>query len=206
MNTKLISINVGRLQPLAGRGELTGHYKAPVSGPWPVGALGLKQDAIGDPRYHGGPDQAVYVYSLLDYNWWAEQLGRPLEPGTFGENLTVSDFPWTPKVGDRWNFGEVVLEVTGPRIPCSTLAGRMGDPKFVKKFAAANRGGFYARVLQSGQLEAGQEIQVQPFSQASVEVNEIFTLWHSRHKDPEVIRRALDSPLAERARAILSTW
>jgi MOSC domain-containing protein YiiM len=206
MSCLLLSINVGRLQPLAGDGPATGHYKVPQAGTWQIDSLGLAQDAIADQRHHGGPDQAVYVYSAQDYAWWEQQLGQKWAFGTLGENLTVSHFPAPPRIGDCWTIGEVLLQVTAPRIPCATLAARLGDGKFVKKFAAANRGGFYARVLRSGLLEAGQSIIVQAFAGLTVEVDEVFALWHRRRKDRRVLEAALAAPLGQRARQALTRW
>ena len=107
--------------------------------------MGLESDTICDTENHGGVDQAVYVYGVPDYDWWAEALAKPLQPGTFGENLTVSDLESAGlQVGDRLEVGTVVLEVTSPRVPCVTLAARMEDPTFVKRFRA---GGAPRRVL-----------------------------------------------------------
>lgn len=90
----------------------------PQSRPVGIGRLGLLDDHIGDTRHHGGADQAAYLYSAEDYDWWAEQLGTALEPGTLGENLTLSSFGREAvHIGDRYRIGRVVLEVTSPRIP-----------------------------------------------------------------------------------------
>lgn len=137
---QLVSINLGapRAIEYAQKSGTTGIYKLPQSGPVEITPLGLPNDAIIDVENHGGPDQAVYVYGLPDYDWWAAQLGRPLPPGTFGENLTLSEFESAAcAIGDYLQVGAVRLQVTAPRIPCSTLAARMGDPAFVKRFRAA---------------------------------------------------------------------
>lgn len=142
---RLLSVNLAqpRQHQVVGKPETTGIYKVPQPGAVHVGKLGLLHDHIADVKHHGGPDQAVYLYSAQDYEWWAEQLGRALEPGTLGENLTPSSFgSETVRAGDRYRVGEVVLEVTWPRIPCATLSARMGDTKFVKKFRQARRPAF----------------------------------------------------------------
>ncbi len=173
----------------------TGIYKEPVSGPVPVGRLGVQDDEQANKRYHGGPDQAVYLYSLEDYAWWAAELGRALEPGTFGENLTLDRFSEPVRIADRLRIGEVELEITAPRIPCSTLAARVGDPKFVKRFARAGRPGYYARVLHEGLLQPGP---VQWEHSAHLTGLEVFHLLLGKNGD---LRRALEAPLAERVRA-----
>lgn len=205
---KVVSVNVGGLKPLklARRQAQTGHFKEPV-GSAVVESLGLAGDAIGNAKHHGGPDQAVYVYSAEDYRWWEQHLGRDLSYGTFGENLTVSDFAGRPpRVGDIWTCGEVRLQMTAPRIPCATLAARMGDPHFAKEFARVNRGGAYARVLRGGLLEVGQLVLVEPYPEASPSIDDLFALWHQPEKDPELLRAALSTPLAARARAAFERW
>ena len=141
---RLVSVNVGREQALshAKASGKTGIFKRSVDTPVPVTALGLEDDTICDTENHGGADQAVYVYGAPDYRWWSEELGRDLTPGTFGENLTVADLESADlTIGDRLHIGRVVLEVTAPRIPCVTLARRMEDPAFLKRFRAAERPG-----------------------------------------------------------------
>src|SRR5512140_1161572 len=132
---KVLSVNIGakRTQPKGNGLETTGIYKMPAQEPVWIGAAGIPDDFIGDLKDHGGPDQAVYLYGQPDYDWWSEQLGRQLEPGTFGENLTLSEFESARyNIGDRLQVGSLILEFTAPRIPCSTLARRMGDAHFVK--------------------------------------------------------------------------
>ncbi len=155
---ELISVNIGQLRPLQ-TGKATrqsGIFKLPVTTPVTITTLGIADDAIADSKHHGGPDQALYVYTTPDYAWWSAELGTDLEPGTFGENLTISGLEsGRCAIGDRLNVGSVVLEITAPRIPCSTLAARMDDPTFVKRFRAAERPGLYCRVIQTGVVQAG---------------------------------------------------
>ena len=104
--------------------------------------------ACSTQKHHGGPDQAVYVYLSEDYDWWSKTLGRPIAPGTFGDNITISGLTSADlAIGDRLIAGDVVIEVTTPRIPCNTLAARMGDPGFVKAYRDAGRPGAYCRVI-----------------------------------------------------------
>ena len=150
---QLLSVNIGqkRTQPKGSEKETTGIYKLPVQEPVEIKSLGIQRDFICDQKNHGGPDQAIYVYGVLDYQWWSKELGKELAPGTFGDNLTVSELESTPfNIGDRLHIGSVILEVSAPRIPCSTLAARMGDPQFVKKYRQAERPGLYCRVISRG--------------------------------------------------------
>ncbi|MDB5046547.1 MAG: domain containing protein [Deinococcus sp.] len=158
----LRSVNVGRARQIAAKSGWTGIYKEPVSGPVAVQPGGLEGDQILDRENHGGPEQAVYVYTQPDYAFWTAQRGTALLPGTFGENLLFSGLESAAVlIGQRFRMGTVLLEVTWPRVPCVTLAARMGDPAFVRKFREARRPGFYARVLQAGTLQQGDEVTVQ---------------------------------------------
>lgn len=202
----LVSINLGRPEPLqiGPRPTTTGIYKNPVEAAQ-ISTLGLVGDHVADQEHHGGPDQAVYVYSALDYDWWMEQLGEALLPGTFGENLTFSSFGEEPvRIGDRFRVGEVLLEVTAPRIPCSTLAARMNDLEFVKKFRQAARPGFYARVLEAGRVQQGDPVQKIAAPTAFPTLTEVFHLWYDKTPEAARLRWILTAPLAERARAVLA--
>lgn len=173
-----------------------------------VTSEGLEGDQIGNPTYHGGADQALYLYSQQDYDWWSQRLGRALQPGSFGENLTVSHWGQQPlRVGDVWQIGPVRLQFTAPRIPCAKLSARLGDPKFLKAFVKANRAGGYARVLQGGTLAGGEPVVIEPWEGQAPTLAELFRFWHSsKDRDPQWIRMALGSPLAERARKVLLGW
>jgi len=183
----------------------TGICKQPCDQPVAIGSQGLAGDTIVDRSVHGGEDQAVYLYSLADYQWWSEQLGRPVPPGIFGENLTLSAFPEQPlKIGDRLTINDQVeLEITAPRVPCVKLATRMGDPTFAKKFVAAVRPGAYARVLRTGTVAMGDPVQWQPTTEDFVLVNDVFVEWHKKDWSAAVFEKALQSPIARISRAII---
>jgi len=154
-----------RLHPDAGTVGTTAIDKRPVEGEVKVGRLGLYADVQADRKHHGGETQAVYAYSDEDADWWAEQLGRPIPPGFFGENLRVAGLDMSGvRVGDRWRIGTVELEATAPRIPCMTFARWMGeeDRGWVKRFADARRLGTYFRVVETGRLAAGDAISITP--------------------------------------------
>jgi MOSC domain-containing protein YiiM len=199
----LLSINIARKQPLriSGRDASTGIFKQPLDGPVRVTKLGLEGDAIVSKKHHGGPDQAVYVYTSPDYAWWAEQLGRELAPGTFGENLTISDLASAEiQIGDRLTVGEVVLEVTSCRIPCMTLESRMGIRGFAKQFRDAERPGFYCRVIQEGALQAGDQVLLNRIDGESISLIEVFRDFYEPVLEESAIRRFLAAPIAIRAR------
>jgi MOSC domain-containing protein YiiM len=200
---KLISVNTGEITPLPGVKGVgqTGIFKTPIDDPVAITAYGLEGDAIADTRHHGGVDQAVYVYGVPDYAWWAAELGRPLAPGTFGENLTIDGLESTRlSVGDRLHLAEVVLEVTAPRIPCATLAARMGDPTFVKRFRHAERPGVYCRVIVAGLAAAGEAVRLEPRRGPTITVLEMFRDFYANEWDVAQLRRHLAAPIAIRDR------
>ena len=200
---KLASINIGKEQTLTrpGKTEQTGIFKKPVAGAVLVSVDGLPGDFIGDTKHHGGPDQAVYVYGGEDYQWWEAELGRELAPGTFGENLTISGLACAEvAVGDILQIGGLTLQATDSRIPCGTLAGRMADPQFVKRFRFAERPGFYCRVLQAGEVQAGQEVTLARYAGERISIPETMRDYYEPTLTREAIQRYLDAPIALRLR------
>jgi MOSC domain-containing protein YiiM len=163
---RLLSVNVARMRliQLSGQTVKTGIFKYPAEGRHRVRDDQVGADRQADYEVHGGPDKAVYAYADEDYRWWASELGRDgptVEPGLFGENLTTSGIDLSrSEVGSRWRVGTALLEVSEPRLPCSKLGYRMQDPRFVRRFAQANRPGAYLRIVEEGELGAGDEIEV----------------------------------------------
>jgi MOSC domain-containing protein YiiM len=200
---QLSSVNVGRERPMQNGkpSGKTGIFKEPVDGPVRVTFGGIAGDAISDTENHGGVDQAVYVFGAPDYAWWSETLGRELPPGTFGENLTVAGLESAGgRIGDRLHAGSVVLEVTAPRIPCVTLAVRMGDPRFLKLFRRAERPGLYCRVVREGSVRVGDPVAYEPYRGATISAIEMFRDFFDPDLSEAAIRRHLAAPIAVRAR------
>jgi MOSC domain-containing protein YiiM len=157
------SVNVGKPRPIERNGQPTTSaiWKEPVSGRVAVRGVNVEGDDQADRSVHGGPDQAVYAYAAEDTEWWERSLARPLGPGAFGENLTTRGINVNAAlIGERWGIGTVVLEITAPRIPCWKLAKRMEDPLFIKRFARSGRPGAYFRIIEEGELGAGDTIEV----------------------------------------------
>ncbi|HMB91769.1 MAG TPA: MOSC domain-containing protein [Rhodothermales bacterium] len=206
---QVVSVNLGSPQSLdIGKKTVeTGIFKRPVQEQVMISEQGVHGDTVANKIHHGGPDQAVYLYSLEDYDWWSQTLDKHLIPGTFGENLTLSQFGAPSlKIGDRFQINDALLEVTAARIPCAKLAARMGDPGFVKRFVQARRPGVYARVLEPGTVAAGDAVTFVPTPRPYPEVVAIFDLWHSKERDPARLEAGLVAPLAERARAAFMHW
>lgn len=201
---QLRSINVGRPRLVQYQGQTlsTAIYKQPVEGVIELGELGLAGDDQADKSAHGGVDKAVYAYSQENYDWWSEQLdGRELPPGQFGENLTVDEMAdECVHVGDQYEIGEALLEVTQPRQPCLKLGVKMKSPSFVKLFHQAGRTGFYLRVLKPGVLAAGDSVHHVHHPADSLSIAEIYKLRFDRSAEKDDLFRAAGLP------ALSATW
>lgn len=203
---EILSVNVGKRRTIemSEKAIPTGIFKYPTSSPVNIDKEGIVGDVIGNKGYHGGVDQALYLYSQEDYKWWEKELGKTLSPGTFGENLTLTTFPDSPlRIGDRFATNNLLLEITAPRIPCATLAARMDDIAFVKKFVKAQRPGVYVRVLEIGTLQAGDYLDFIPSLEDFPTVIEAFNLWYDKEPDQTLLHKILSSPVAHRAKAML---
>jgi MOSC domain-containing protein YiiM len=199
---RIESINVGRLETIAhgNKSFNTGICKYPTEDPVHVHALGLPGDAIIATEHHGGADQAIYAYSTDDYDWWATEAGLDWFPGLFGENLTIRDLPTDLNIGDRLLIGEVVLEATAPRIPCDTLAARIGDRGFGMAFRKAERPGIYLRVLNEGEIQSGDVVTLVESAEFNVSILDLFRHKYRLQHDADELRRLLEAPIAERFR------
>jgi MOSC domain-containing protein YiiM len=151
---------------------------------------GVVGDVIGDPRHHGGVDQAVYAYARESLDAWEASLGRPLPHGYFGENLTTRGLGVDEAlIGERWQIGDgVVLQVTCPRIPCATFRGWVGQPGWLTLFTKAGRPGAYLRVVTGGSLRAGDPVAVVHRPTHDVSVSLVFRALTTR---PDLLSRLL---------------
>ena len=209
---KIVSVNIGQPQDirLGRHHSLSGIDKKPVSQRVQVGELGLEGDHILSTKHHGGPDQAVYLYSEEDYDAFApilieRGLGEVPAPGSFGENLTISGLESAGvRIGTRLSIGTgqgaLVLEITAPRIPCATFAAHMGDANFVKVFRQMRRPGLYARVIQAGMVGEGDPVSVQYGPDTAPTVLEEFELYYDALPSREALERSLAAPIAIRTR------
>ncbi|MFC4531467.1 MOSC domain-containing protein [Sphaerisporangium dianthi] len=168
---RLLSVNVGKPRPNPWKESgSTGIDKRPVEGPVSVrdpgpkgtGAVGLAGDRVHDVAHHGGSDQAVYAYAREDLDRWEAELGRPLANGVFGENLTIAGLDVNGAlIGERWRIGsQVVLEVSCPRIPCSTFQGWLEQEGWINRFTEAASPGAYLRVVEPGDIRAGDAVEI----------------------------------------------
>lgn len=199
---QLTSVNRGQSETIehGNKSMTTGICKYPVDGHVLLMDAGMEGDAVVDVEHHGGLDQAIYAYSGDDYDWWATSAGRDFTPGTFGENLTIRGMPSDMRVGDRLLIGEVVLEATSPRIPCSTLAARIGDSGFGQEFREAARPGVYFRVLNSGSVQAGDAVTLVESDSTDVSIMDLFHFYYALRHDEATLLRYLEAPIASRVR------
>jgi MOSC domain-containing protein YiiM len=163
MGRRVVSVNVGLPREIEwlGRRATTSIWKEPVEGRVEVAGVNLAGDDQADRNFHGGPDKAVYAYAREDSSWWEDVLGIDVSDGMFGENLTTEGVDVSGAViGERWRIGTVEFEVCQPRQPCSKLGIRFENPKMVKMFAQSSRPGAYLRIIQEGEIGAGDEIEV----------------------------------------------
>jgi ferredoxin-NADP reductase/MOSC domain-containing protein YiiM/ferredoxin len=158
----LVSVNVGLPKDVAWRGKtvFTGVFKEPVAGSRRVGKLNVEGDGQGDLAGHGGEQRAVFVYQLGSYRYWEHELGREgFVHGQFGENFTIEGLADEEVcIGDRYRIGSATFEVTQPRVTCYRVGIRMEDPRIPALLVSHHRPGFYFRVLEEGDIQAGDEI------------------------------------------------
>jgi MOSC domain-containing protein YiiM len=183
---KVLSVNVGTPHEFeyGGRTVKSAIWKTPVGGRIAARGVNLAGDDQADRQAHGGPDKAVYAYAIEDTRWWEKETGRPFTYGEFGENLTTEGVAVNDAlIGERWEIGTVVLEVSEPRIPCWRLGVRMNDSQFVRRFTEALRPGSYLRIVIEGELGAGDEIRLVERPKSQLSVRDVFRIYtRDRHE------------------------
>ena len=191
---RVLSVNVGRVRAF----EFNGHpaqsaiWKSPVVGRVAARGVNLEGDDQADRKAHGGPDKAIYAYAVEDVRWWERELGGSLQHGHFGENLTTEGIGVNEAlIGDRWEVGTTLLEVSEPRVPCWRLGVRMDDKSFVRRFTEALRPGAYLRILVEGFVGAGDRIRVVERPDHGVSIRDVFRIYS---RDREEAERLLAIP------------
>jgi MOSC domain-containing protein YiiM len=190
----VISVNVGLPRELLidERSVATGIFKTPVAGLVRVRTLNLDGDRQADLTVHGGADKAVYLYPSEHYAFWQQDLSQQLGWGALGENLSVSGLTEDAiSIGDHLGIGTAVLQVTQPRLPCFKLAAKFQRDDIIKRFLDSRRTGFYARVLEEGELQAGDPIFLLQEEPQRVTIRELTDLYVTKHPRRSRINRAL---------------
>lgn len=193
---KLHALNLSGVTQVQHNGQTidTGIFKKPVQGSVRATRYTLEGDRQVDRRYHGGVDKAIYAYPHEHYAYWSEALDRDdLSPGQFGENFTTQGLLETEvHIGDQFRMGEILVEVTQPRVPCLKLGIAMDDLHFVKTFLQSERSGFYLRVLEEGNVQAGDTIARVYTHPERVSIQYIHRLYFQGPHDKAEIQRILD--------------
>jgi MOSC domain-containing protein YiiM len=194
---RIESLNIGlpEKEIFYGKEIFTGICKTPASGPVNLGNLGFEGDGVGDIKHHGGRDKAVCFYSIDHYFYWEKVLGIILPAAAFGENLTISGLLEEDVcIGDVFELGTAVVQVTQPRQPCKTLAARYGRVDMVKLVVDSGRTGFYCRVLQEGVVEKDSPFMLKERDTHEITVAFANRIFHRDRKDSEGIERVLEVP------------
>src|SRR6202453_4287384 len=192
---RLLSVNVGLPRDVVWkeRSVHTGVWKSPVTGRCRAGRLNLEGDGQGDLAGHGGEHRAAFVYQIDSYSYWEEQLKRTdFVHGQFGENLTIEGLPDnTVCIGDRYQIGGALFEVTQPRVTCYRVGIRMNEPRMPALLTSSGRPGFYLRVLQEGEVSAGDEIVKAGEARERMTVAEINALLYSPNHTRDRLEHAV---------------
>jgi MOSC domain-containing protein YiiM len=191
---RVLSVNVGGVRPFEYRGRpaQSAIWKSPISGRVAARGVNLDGDQQADREVHGGFDKAVYAYAAEDQRWWEGEIGRPLSSGEFGENLTTERIEVNDAlVGERWQIGSAVFEVSEPRVPCWRLGVRMNDETFPRRFSKALRPGTYLRIIAEGEVGAGDEIRVVERPDHDLTVRDVFRIYV---RDRDEVARLLAVP------------
>jgi MOSC domain-containing protein YiiM len=191
---RLLSVNVGLPRDIAWKGRTvhSGIWKTPVRGRCRVGRLKLDGDGQGDLAGHGGEQRAVFVYQIESYRHWQDQLKRTdFVHGQFGENFTIEGLPDDAVcIGDRYQIGSALFEITQPRVTCYRVGIRMNEPRMPALLTSSGRPGFYFRVLQEGEVGAGDEIVKVGETKERMTVAEINALLYSPNHPRDRLERA----------------
>ena len=207
---QLVAVSVGMPAEhlIDGRLVKTGVFKRPAAGAVRVGPLGAAGDAQATQPNHGGPDQALSAYSTAHYRFWGARFARDdLSPGIFGENLTIDGMTEEEVcIGDVLAIGTATLQVTHPRIPCFRLSYRLGLPLFHDEQLKSGRIGYLLRVLEEGEVEAGQPIVLVEREQRPVSVAQCIDATLLGQDLPDLLRRLSELPnLSQKWRTLVSS-
>jgi MOSC domain-containing protein YiiM len=182
----VLSVNVGRPRPVErdGKPATTAIWKSPVAGRVAARGVNLDGDEQADRAVHGGYDKAVYAYAIEDTRWWEAELSREIGPGGFGENLTVEGLDLVASVvGERWDVGTAVLEVSEPRLPCWKLGLRMGDASFPQRFTRVTRPGTYLRIVKEGDIGAGDAVLIVSCPDHGFTIGDMWRVYHRDRRE-----------------------
>lgn len=190
-----LNVSLPRKEIFHGKEIVTGICKIPVSGPLTLKKLGFEGDGVGDVKHHGGFDKAVCVYSMDHYPYWEKVLGMKLQVAAFGENLSVANLlEENVCIGDVFELGTAIVQVSQPRQPCKTLAARYGRSDMIKLVVDSGRTGFYLRVLREGVVEKGCPFMLKEREPHKISVAFANYIYHHDNKNCEGIKKIFELP------------
>ena len=195
---KIISTNIGKVTSFLwnGREEQTGIFKYPTNDPLFLGKTDVLKDTVIDREHHAGINKACYLFSSAHYPFWKTRY--PVlnwDWGMFGENLTVEGMDESQmRIGDIYNIGSALVQVSQPREPCYKLGVRFNDPKILKQFVDFGYSGTYVRILQEGPVKKEDPLILVERSENTLTVKECFQIILSKEKDPILLQKAINNP------------
>jgi MOSC domain-containing protein YiiM len=194
---RIISTNIGEPTTFLWNGEeeKTGIFKYPVSGPLFLGKTDVNNDTVIDRKHHAGVNKACFLFSADEYPYWKNKYpDLDWDWGMFGENLTVEGLDESIlRIGDILKIGSSVIQVSQPREPCYKLGVRFDDQKILKKYIEHGRPGTYVRILEEGETQKGDTLELLERSTNTLTVNQFFDLMSTKKKDAEILRLFMDN-------------
>ncbi len=194
---RVLSTNIGTSTTFLWNGEeqQTGIFKYPVSEPLRLGKTGVENDTIANRKVHGGLDKACYLFSAEQYPYWKELYPNvDWDLGMFGENLTVAGLDEaTARIGNIYQLGTALVQISQPREPCYKLGVRFGDQQILKQFISHGYPGTYVRVLKEGVVQVGDTFILEELSENPLTVKQFYHLLYEKKKNPEIIALAISN-------------
>jgi MOSC domain-containing protein YiiM len=208
---KVVSTNIGQPVTIRWQGleRITGIYKNPVPEGIYLDSEGVTDDAIGNPKVHGGVLKAAYLFSADQYPFWRTHYpSLDWGFGMFGENLTISELDEDQLfMGSIYTLGEAIVRITTPREPCFKLGLRFKDQGVIDSFVKYGHPGTYVEVLQPGFVRAGDPMELVELPKRKISIAAFFKMWYAREKDQTLIREALHLPwISEQKQEQLQRW
>ncbi len=192
---KIVSVNIAKQQKITWKGKerYTGIFKKPINNSIFLGKKDVKKDVVIDRKYHGGENMAVYAFSLDHYAYFKKLYPNlTFENGMFGENLTLINFNETAiKIGDIFKVGNAIIQVSQPRLPCSTLGIRFKSQNIVKQFLHTTFSGSYFRVLQEGAVFTNNTLKLLDRNDDNLTLAEVYSLFTTNKLNSILIEKAL---------------
>jgi len=193
---KVLSVNISKPQTITvnGKEELTGYFKNPVETIY-LGKTDVKEDSVVDREHHGGENKACYLYGFNHYEFWKNKYPQTaFDFGMFGENITVENIDEsTLRIGDTFEIGEAIIQITQPRQPCYKMGIKFNNQKVVNEFRLSDFPGIYVRVLKEGNVKTNDELKLIDRDNASPTVLEVYRLIYESKPNQEKLNQLIEN-------------